>query len=152
MPSLLQSSLPRLALRNPWSRRPERKSGEKKAFPLLRRTGLDWFWQKWHPQVSGPCWDAPTSAEGAAEHHCLAILDYLWKVMAIRRGDWGSKQMSPQSSKRARRAWETAGQSVSSPSLEKWWNNLSWRLPLSMWKTRRLLEVVSMDLPKGNHA
>ena len=65
----------------------------------------------------------------------------------------GERQMSLQSSKRARRKTQgTTGWSASPPSQERWWSSLSWRSSSSKWKKRRLSGVVSMDSPRGNHA
>ena len=41
------------------------------------------------PQIHGPQWNAPTSAEGAGGCHCWATRHHLWKVLEDRRGARG---------------------------------------------------------------
>ena len=65
------------------------KPTERTTFPWLRRTV--WGIAKWsaHPQIHGPRWNAPTSAEGAGRCHCWATLHHLWEVLEDSRGAWG---------------------------------------------------------------
>ena len=45
--------------------------------------------QSGRPQIHGPRWNAPTSAEGAGGCHCWATLHHLWKVLEDKRGARG---------------------------------------------------------------
>lgn len=115
--------------------------GEGSGYGTLKET------RQW--QVPGTWWAALTNTERASWCH-WRTLNNLWKVPAIRRRVLrsGRKQMLllPSWKLRRRRRWGTRGWLALPQSLEKWWSKQTQKPFPGIWRVRRKIGAVTINL------